>query len=128
MKALDPDRTRRYETVNGLAMDIERHLANEPVIARRPSTVYRLSRLARALETRRRLFGVRSPEVGAVLTDYAKLLRATGRARPGRQTDSRRGGTGGARRRFVTRRPLSATTGLPTFSLRFGLLHTQMVT
>jgi serine/threonine protein kinase/tetratricopeptide (TPR) repeat protein len=47
MKALEPDRTRRYETVNGLAMDISRHLHDEPVIARPPSTLYRLSRFAR---------------------------------------------------------------------------------
>ena len=47
MKALEPDRTRRYETVNGLAMDIERHLQDEPVFARPPSTLYRLSRFAR---------------------------------------------------------------------------------
>jgi eukaryotic-like serine/threonine-protein kinase len=47
MKALDPDRARRYETVNGLAEDIERHLNSEPVAARPPSTVYRVSRFAR---------------------------------------------------------------------------------
>ncbi|MDQ8154366.1 MAG: serine/threonine-protein kinase [Gemmatimonadota bacterium] len=47
MKALDPDRTRRYETVNGLAMDIDRHLNDEPVVARPPSALYRLSRFAR---------------------------------------------------------------------------------
>ena len=35
MKALEKDRTRRYETANGLALDIQRHLDNEPVIARR---------------------------------------------------------------------------------------------
>ena len=32
MKALEKDRTRRYETANGLAMDIQRHLNNEPVV------------------------------------------------------------------------------------------------
>ncbi len=47
MKALDPDRTRRYETVNALAMDIGRHLKNEPVLARPPSVRYRLSRFTR---------------------------------------------------------------------------------
>jgi non-specific serine/threonine protein kinase/serine/threonine-protein kinase len=47
MKALDPDRTRRYETVNGLAMDITRHLHDEPVTARPPSALYRLGRFAR---------------------------------------------------------------------------------
>jgi hypothetical protein len=33
MKALEKDRTRRYETANGLAADIQRHLNNEPVLA-----------------------------------------------------------------------------------------------
>ncbi len=31
MKCLEKDRTRRYETANGLAQDIERHLNHEPV-------------------------------------------------------------------------------------------------
>ena len=37
MKALEKDRTRRYETANGLAMDIKRHLNNEPMAARPPA-------------------------------------------------------------------------------------------
>src|SRR5262249_44003665 len=45
MKCLEKDRKRRYETVNGLARDIERHLANEPVLARPPSTLYQLQKL-----------------------------------------------------------------------------------
>ena len=44
MKAMDPDRTRRYETVNGLAMDLQRHLDDEPVVARPPSPRYRLAK------------------------------------------------------------------------------------
>ncbi len=44
MKALDKDRTRRYETANGLAMDIQRHMENEPVQARPPSAGYRLQK------------------------------------------------------------------------------------
>jgi serine/threonine protein kinase len=47
MKALDKDRNRRYETANGLAMDIQRYLDNEPVVARPPSQVYRLKKLVR---------------------------------------------------------------------------------
>ena len=47
MKALEKERARRYETANGLAMDIQRHLSNEPVIARPPSRVYRLQKLVR---------------------------------------------------------------------------------
>src|SRR4029434_4036177 len=42
MKALEKDRARRYETANGLASDILRHLNNEPVVACPPSTLYRL--------------------------------------------------------------------------------------
>jgi len=47
MKCLEKDRTRRYETANGLARDIERHLNNEPVVARAPSAGYRLRKLVR---------------------------------------------------------------------------------
>jgi tetratricopeptide (TPR) repeat protein len=44
MKALEKDRSRRYETAHGLAADIQRHLENEPVMARPPSTTYRLQK------------------------------------------------------------------------------------
>ncbi len=47
MKALEKDRRRRYETSNGLAVDIQRHLGNEPVMARPPSRVYRFQKLVR---------------------------------------------------------------------------------
>ena len=47
MKALEKDRNRRYETANGLAMDLERYLADEPVEAGPPSVGYRLRKLAR---------------------------------------------------------------------------------
>jgi tetratricopeptide (TPR) repeat protein len=45
MKCLEKDRTRRYETANGLASDIQGHLNNEPVVARPPSTAYRFQKL-----------------------------------------------------------------------------------
>jgi eukaryotic-like serine/threonine-protein kinase len=47
MKALEKERARRYETANGLAMDIQRYLVNEPVLARPPSRIYRLQKLVR---------------------------------------------------------------------------------
>src|SRR5207302_926954 len=47
MKALEKDRTRRYETANGLARDIQRYLADEVVEARPPSTGYWLRKLVR---------------------------------------------------------------------------------
>lgn len=45
MKALEKDRTRRYETANGLAMDVQRFLGSEPVLARPISRLYRFRRL-----------------------------------------------------------------------------------
>jgi len=47
MKALEKDRRRRYETANGVAMDIQRYLHNEPVVARPPSRRYRFQKLVR---------------------------------------------------------------------------------
>ncbi len=44
MKALEKSRSRRYETANGLALDIQRHLANETVAARPPSAAYRFQK------------------------------------------------------------------------------------
>ncbi len=45
MKALEKDRTRRYETATGLAQDIQRYLSDEVVEARPASTGYRLRKL-----------------------------------------------------------------------------------
>ncbi len=47
MKCLEKDRARRYETANALAMDLQRHLKNEPVAARPPSRVYELQKAVR---------------------------------------------------------------------------------
>ena len=44
MKCLEKDRRRRYDTVNGLTMDIGRHLSNEPVLARPPSAWYQFQK------------------------------------------------------------------------------------
>ena len=47
MKALEKDRTRRYDTANSFAADIERHLSDEPVEACPPSAAYRFRKFAR---------------------------------------------------------------------------------
>ena len=52
MKALEKDRARRYETASGLARDIERHLAGDPIDAGPPSRVYRLRKAVRRHRTR----------------------------------------------------------------------------
>jgi tetratricopeptide (TPR) repeat protein len=75
MKCLEKDRTRRYETANGLAADIERHLAGEPVLAAPPSAAYRVRKFIR-----RHRLGVMSGGaiaatllVGAGMTTYGLL-------------------------------------------------------
>src|SRR4051812_30751116 len=47
MNCLEKDRTRRYETANALAADIQRHLNNEAVLACPPSAAYRFQKTFR---------------------------------------------------------------------------------
>ena len=48
MKALEKDRTRRYETANGFAvLDVQRYLSGEAVLAHPPSAGYRLRKFVR---------------------------------------------------------------------------------
>ena len=47
MKSLEKDRTRRYETANGLARDVQRYLTDQPVEACPPSAGYRFRKFAR---------------------------------------------------------------------------------
>ncbi len=47
MKALEKDRTRRYETANGLASDVQHFLSGEPVVAAPPSRLYRFRKFVR---------------------------------------------------------------------------------
>jgi len=47
MKALEKDRSRRYETANAFAADIQRHLDDQPVLASPPTPVYRMRKYFR---------------------------------------------------------------------------------
>ena len=47
LKCIEKDRTRRYTTANDLAVEVERYLNGETVLARPPSTVYRFKKFAR---------------------------------------------------------------------------------
>ncbi len=63
MKALEKDRALRYDTANGLAMDVERFQNHEPVVARPHSTVYRVRKFVR----RNRVKVAAAATVGVVL-------------------------------------------------------------
>ena len=51
MKALEKDRTRRFESASGLALDVQRFLKNEPIEARPPSGLYLFQKLVRRNKT-----------------------------------------------------------------------------
>jgi non-specific serine/threonine protein kinase/serine/threonine-protein kinase len=69
MKALEKDRNRRYDTANGLAMDVKRHLANEPVLAGPPSTTYRAKKF---------VLRHRGPVIAAALAAVLLIAFGTG--------------------------------------------------
>jgi tetratricopeptide (TPR) repeat protein len=83
MKALLKDRNRRYETANGLARDVHRYLADEPVLACPPSVWYRLRKLARRNRGRLVAAGVLGLAlvVAAAGIGLTALERATRQAR-----------------------------------------------
>jgi len=84
MKALEKDRTRRYETASALVAEVTRYLNGEPVEACPPSTVYRMrkyiqrNRTAVAVASGFVLFLVTSSAVSWVL--YANARRARNQA------------------------------------------------
>jgi tetratricopeptide (TPR) repeat protein len=65
LMALAKDRRRRYETVNGLAMDVRRYLDDEPVSARAPGRFYLLGKLVRRHKA---LFGAAAVALLALVT------------------------------------------------------------
>ena len=85
MKALEKDRARRYEGASGLARDIERYLAGDPVEAGPPSAAYRMHKLARkhraVILTAATFAGLLL--LAAAISSYLAIraVRAEGRAR-----------------------------------------------
>ncbi|MCP3903403.1 MAG: serine/threonine protein kinase [Planctomycetes bacterium] len=47
MKAMEKDRTRRYDSANELAADVTRYLGDQPVLAGPPSVLYKLRKFVR---------------------------------------------------------------------------------
>src|ERR1044071_8740517 len=68
MKCLEQDRKRRYETANGLAADINRHLNNEPVVARPPSQFYRFQK---SVQRNKLAFGAATTVALALVIGFA---------------------------------------------------------
>ncbi|MEJ2703772.1 MAG: protein kinase [Sedimentisphaerales bacterium] len=51
MKTMEKARDRRYDNVSSLSMDVQRHIDDEPILARPPSTTYRLGKFLRRHRT-----------------------------------------------------------------------------
>jgi len=92
MKALEKDRTRRYETANELASDVQRHLGNQPVSARPPSFLYVTRKIPQATPS-----NSRSPWPWAA--DYWFWQLFVGTAGPARACPPARGYPAAFRRR-----------------------------
>ncbi|MCU1293594.1 MAG: pkn1 5, partial [Bryobacterales bacterium] len=96
MKCLEKDRARRYETANGLAADLTKHLSDEPVDARPPSTTYRVQKAWR----RNRLMFTATAAVALVLI-VGFLVSAWQMVRANRETRRAVTAEAVARQRFA---------------------------
>src|SRR5262249_35335710 len=89
MKALEKDRNRRYETANGLARDIQRYLADDPVEACPPSAGYKLWKFARKNRKPLAIAGVLVLLLGAAaLVSTWQALRARQAETKARQAEA----------------------------------------
>jgi len=73
MKSLEKDRTRRYETANGLALDVKRFLANETISARPCSKLYRFKKAVQ----RNRLLSIGIGIVAALIVVALAVVTAS---------------------------------------------------
>jgi WD40 repeat protein len=97
MKCLEKDRTRRYETASALAADIQRHLNNEPVLARPPSKIYRIRKLyqrnrvaatAAMAVLAALVLGIVASTIETVRANHAQAIAVTERANAVQQRNS----------------------------------------
>ncbi len=84
MKCLEKDRRRRYETANGLAADLQRHLNHEPVVARPPSAAYQFQK---AFRRNKLAFAAGGAVAGALLLGVVVSTWQAVRATQARQAE-----------------------------------------
>ena len=86
MKCLEKDRTRRYDTANGLSMDIQRHLNQEPVVARPQSNLYRFQKL---VQRNKLAFGATAAVAAALVLGIVVSTWQAVRAKRAEQQENR---------------------------------------
>lgn len=96
MRAMEKDRTRRYETSNSLSMDIQRYINNEPIVARPPSTAYKMTKFAKrhrvglaagALVTFALILGLVLATTGLIRAKRAEAVAASERDRANQEAE-----------------------------------------
>ncbi len=78
LKALEKDRTRRYQTANAFAADLQRHLNHEPVLARPPSPLYLFRK---TVQRHRPTFAVAAAVVALLIAGIVFSVRDAARTR-----------------------------------------------
>jgi len=86
MKAMEKDRAHRYQTANGLALDVQRYLESEPVAARPPSQLYRFQKLVRRNKI---VFGAAAAVAAALLLGLGAATWLYFRERTARHEEAR---------------------------------------
>src|SRR5262249_2140703 len=71
----EKDRNRRYETANGFAMDVQRYLADEPVLACPPSAGYRFRKFVRRHKAALTMASVIAAAVLLVVGGFGWMVR-----------------------------------------------------
>jgi serine/threonine protein kinase len=112
LRALEKDRERRYQTANALALELQRHLRNEPVRAAAPTVAYRTAKFVRrnragvaaaALILATLIFGLAAATVG-----FVQASRERDRARAAEKEATREAKKATATSTFLTTMLLSA--------------------
>jgi|GEM_PF-160674 len=85
MKCLEKDRQRRYETANALAMDVTRHLTNEPVTACPPNRLYKLRK---ALRRNRVAFSAAASVAAALLLGITTSVWQAAKAKHAQESEA----------------------------------------
>jgi len=81
LKAMEKDRTRRYQTAHALDEDIQRHLTHEPVLAGPPSKIYRLKKFLRKYRTQAIAAATMAILVACIAVVSVMYLRAVSRGK-----------------------------------------------
>jgi eukaryotic-like serine/threonine-protein kinase len=89
MKALEKDRTRRYESASAFAADVQRYLHDEPVLACPPSAMYRFRKFARRNKAALATASVVGLAVVVLATSLVLIAREHQAAQTAQQAEAR---------------------------------------